>query len=127
MFGDEVSFDGIDLPVKELIKVLEESKNKELGNFAKWIKEQSESCSPRLLCLNLSSPDLVGYQYYSTRHLENMNDDFDADKWREYRNDYDGDLITFDYDYIDCDAVDMMNSTMDEGVYDEDEEDEDEE
>jgi hypothetical protein len=56
-----------------------------------------------------------------------MNDDFDADKWREYRNDYDGDLITFDYDYIDCDAVDMMNSTMDEGVYDEDEEDEDDE
>ena len=77
--------------------------------------------------MNLNSPDLVGYQYYSTRHLENMNDDFDAERWREYRNDYDGDLITFDYDYIDCDAVDMMNSTMDEGVYDEDEEDEDEE
>lgn len=34
MFGDEVSFDGIELPVKDLIKVLEESKNKELGEFA---------------------------------------------------------------------------------------------
>ena len=124
MFGDEVSFDGIELPVKELIKVLEESKNKELGNFAKWIKEQSESCSPRLLCLNLSSPDLVGYQYYSTRHLENMNDDFDAERWREYRNDYDGDLITFDYEYIDCDAVDMMNNCMGDEEYIEDEDEE---
>lgn len=34
MFGDEVSFDGIESPVKDLIKVLEESKNKELGEFA---------------------------------------------------------------------------------------------
>jgi len=124
MFGDEVSFDGIELPVKELIKVLEESKNKELGNFAKWIKEQSEACNPRLLCLNLSSPDLVGYQYYSTRHLENMSDDFDAERWREYRNDYDGDLITFDYEYIDCDAVDMMNNYMGDEEYEEDEDEE---
>ena len=124
MYSDEVSFDGIELPVKELIKVLEESKNKELGEFAKWIKEQSEACSPRLLCLNLSSPDLVGYQYYSTRHLENMSDDFDAERWRECRNDYDGDLITFDYDYIECDATEMMDSCMDDEEYDEDEDEE---
>ena len=121
MFGDEVSFDGIELPVKELIKVLEESKNKELGEFAKWIKEQSEACSPRLLCLNLSSPDLVGYQYYSTRHLENMSDDFDAERWREYRNDYDGDPIIFDYDEIQFYVEEVMDSCMDDEEYDEDE------
>lgn len=113
MFGDEVSFDGIELPVKELIKVLEESKNKELGNFAKWIKEQSETCSPRLLCLNLSSPDLVGYQYYSTRHLENMTKEFDAEKWREYRTDYDGDPIIFDYDEIQFYVEEVIDSCMD--------------
>lgn len=124
MFCDEVSFDGIELPVKDLIKVLEESKNQKLEEFAGWIKEQSEACNPRLLCLNLSSPDLVGYQYYSTRHLENMSDDFDAERWREYRNDYDGDLITFDYEYIDCDAVDMMNNCMGDEEYIEDEDEE---
>ena len=51
MFGDEVSFDGIELPANELIKALEGSKNKKLEKFAKWIKEQAEVCSPRLLCL----------------------------------------------------------------------------
>ena len=53
-----------------------------------------------------------------------MSDDFDAERWREYRNDYDGDLITFDYEYIDCDAVDMMNNYMGDEEYEEDEDEE---
>ena len=120
MFGDEVSFDGVELPANELIKALEGSKNKKLEEFAKWIKEQSEVCSPRLLCLNLNSPDLVGYQYYSTRHLENMTKEFDAEKWREYRTDYDGDPIIFDFDEIQFYVEEVMDEYMD------DEEDDDE-
>ena len=38
MFGDEVSFDGIELPVKELIKVLEESKKRNLEILQNGLK-----------------------------------------------------------------------------------------
>ena len=114
------------LPVEELIEALKDTESEELIEFREWLKEQSEDCVPNILSLNLNSPDLVGWQYYSTQNLEEENGGFDTERWREYRLDYDGDTVQFGYDFIMNDANDLMNSCMNEDEEYDDYEDTDE-
>ena len=114
------------LPVEELIDALKDTQSEELIEFREWLKEQSEDCAPNILSLNLNSPDLVGWQYYSTENIEGYSTEFDAERWREYRTNYDGDTVQFDYGCIMDDANELMDTYMDEDEEYEEYEDDDE-
>jgi hypothetical protein len=109
-FSDNVSYFGRELPLQKIINALENTEDEELADFRDWLKSQCENSYPDLVCLNVNSPDLVAWQFYTVDHLSEMDDDFDADKWRTYRKDYEGDTISLDNEDIVYEAMELLES-----------------
>lgn len=112
------------LPVEALLEELSKSKNEEIVDFYKWLKDtcdESIYSSPTITCVNWDHPELVAFDYYTTDALE--EDGIDADDCIRYREECDGSLVQLNDGCLCDDARDLIDDAFQEF---EDEEDDSE-
>ena len=103
------------LPVEALLEELSKSKNEEIAEFCKWLKDtcdESIYSVPTITCVNCDHPELVAFDFYTTDELEEGG--IDADDWIRYREDCDGYLVSLNAGCLCDDARDLIDEAFQE-------------